>query len=489
VRALSFRKRLTLFSAAGIALVLLIGSAATYLIMRSQLRGQIDTVLREQAQKTAPGSPLQTGIIQKKTAKAPGIGRRPKGSGGLQVSSGAFGSAPVYTLVFKANARPLQPAGAVTLPVSTRARDVARSGQGDYYTDVHVRGTHLRMYVSSLGNGYAVAVASSLGEVDRALSRLAWSLGITCLVGIIVAAIVGAVVARGALRPVRRLTDTAERITDTHDLGDRIETDGDDELGRLGATFNAMLDSLDGAIRSQRQLVSDASHELRTPLTSLRTNIDLLRQGVALSDRDRERLLRDIGNELEELTTLVANLVDLARGSQRDLHLRPVRLDHVGEVVVRRAEARFRGLAFTLDAEATTVAGDPEDLDRAIWNLVENAAKWTDGVGRVDIAICNGEVTVRDHGPGVPAEDRPFIFDRFYRSEAARSCPGSGLGLAIVRQIAETHGGRIDVEAAEGGGARFRLSLMRWTSSHAADAASDAGPVDVNPLVQQASIR
>jgi two-component system sensor histidine kinase MprB len=322
------------------------------------------------------------------------------------------------------------------------------------------------MFVTPLEGGYAIIVARSLSEVDGALSRLAWGLGVTCLIGIVLAAIVGAAVARGALRPVRRLTDTAERITHTHDLGERIDTDGDDELSRLGATFNAMLDSLDGAIRSQRRLVSDASHELRTPLTSLRTNIDLLRQGVALSVRDRDRLLRDVGNEIEELTALVANIVDLARGSQRDLHLRPVRLDQVAQAVVSRAEARFPALTFVLGAEPTTVTGDPERLERAIWNLVENAAKWSNGGGRVDLTIGDGEVIVRDYGPGVPAADKPFIFDRFYRSEASRGRPGSGLGLAIVRQIAETHGGRVEVEEADGGGARFRLSLVDGNGVH-----------------------
>jgi two-component system, OmpR family, sensor histidine kinase MprB len=324
---------------------------------------------------------------------------------------------------------------------------VAKTGTGAYYTDVEVRGTALRMYVRPARPGYAILAARSLTEVDNALNRLGWSLAITCLAGIALAALAGAVVARGALQPVRRLTVTAERITDTHDLGERIETEGDDELSRLGSSFNAMLDSLDSAISSQRQLVSDASHELRTPLTSLRTNIDLLRQGVQLSERDRDRLLRDIGTELEELTTLVTNLVDLARGSQRDLHLSKVRLDDVAEVVVRRAEARFPGLEIGLEVEATTVWGDPEALERAIWNLVENAAKWSNGTGRVDLTVAGGA-------------DRPFIFDRFYRSEAARGRPGSGLGLAIVRQIAESHGGRVDVEDAEGGGACFRLVLV-----------------------------
>jgi two-component system sensor histidine kinase MprB len=221
-----------------------------------------------------------------------------------------------------------------------------------------------------------------------------------------------------------------------------------------------MLDSLEGAIRSQRQLVADASHELRTPLTSLRTNIDLLRQGVALNDRDRERLLRDVTRELEELTTLVANIVELARGSQRDLHLERVRLDELAERVVERAASRFPHVVLRLEADETTVWGDREELERAIWNLVENAAKWSNGSGRIDLMIAGGEVSVRDHGPGVPEADRPFIFDRFYRSETARGQPGSGLGLAIVRQVAESHGGRVDVEDAEGGGARFRLMLV-----------------------------
>jgi two-component system sensor histidine kinase MprB len=459
---LRFRQRLTLYSAAGIALVLVVGSAATYIAVRSQLRGEIDKSLRRQSVAVVIKNDLGPGTLEE---QGEALGTAPsRGSLSIQIipPEQAFGNAPSFFQVIDSRGGAVAPLGRrfAVLPISQRAIEVARTGKGAFYTDVEVRGTPLRMYVRPARRGYALLAARSLREVDNALSRLGWSLAITCLAGIALAALAGAIVARGALRPVHALTATAERITDTHDLGERIETEGNDELSRLGATFNTMLDSLEGAIRSQRQLVADASHELRTPLTSLRTNIDLLRQGVVLSDRDRERLLSDVTRELEELTTLVANIIELARGSRRDLHFEHVRLDELGTRVAERARTRFPSLEFVLDAQATTVWGDAEELERAVWNLVENAAKWSNGAGRVDLTVGDGEVVVRDHGPGVPEADRPFIFDRFYRSEAARGQPGSGLGLAIVRQIAESHGGRVEVENAEGGGARFRLVLV-----------------------------
>jgi two-component system, OmpR family, sensor histidine kinase MprB len=463
---LSFRQRLTLFSAAAIALVLVVGSAATYVVVRSQLRGQIDESLREQSGAVAlKKGGASFGTLRKRIIRktVPGkAAQRPptKMILGVDTPKPEFGNAPSFFRVIDVQGDTVGPGGP-DLPVTRRSIEVARAGTGAYYSDVEVKGTPMRMYVRPIGSGRALISARSLSEVNNALSKLGWSLAITCLAGILLAALVGAFVARGALQPVRRLTDTAERITDTHDLSERIETEGHDELSRLGASFNAMLDSLEGSIRSQRQLVTDASHELRTPLTSLRTNIDLLRQGVELSDRDSDRLLRDVTRELEELTTLVANTVELARGGQRDLHLEHVRLDELAERVVLRAEARFPRLEFELEADETTVWGDREELERAVWNLVENAAKWSNGGGSVELTVVDGQVMVRDHGPGVSEADRPFVFDRFYRSERARSKPGSGLGLAIVRQIAESHGGRVDVEEAEGGGARFRLVLVR----------------------------
>jgi two-component system, OmpR family, sensor histidine kinase MprB len=267
-------------------------------------------------------------------------------------------------------------------------------------------------------------------------------------------------VARGALRPVRRMSHTAQTVAETHNLGERIPVDGRDELSRLAITFNAMLDSLDTAMRSQRQLVNDASHELRTPLTSLRTNIEVLRDYSQLGADDRERLLRDLTRESEELSAMVGDLVDLARGSQRDLHLRELELERVVDDVVDRAATRFPQLTFEHESEPTTVVGDPQQLDRAIWNLVENAAKWSEPGGVVEVGTARGEVVVRDHGPGIDPGDRPFVFDRFYRSQSARGRQGSGLGLAIVRQVAESHGGKVELVEASGSGAAFRLSLI-----------------------------
>jgi two-component system sensor histidine kinase MprB len=457
----SFRTRLTLLCAAGIALVLMIGSATTYLIERDRLRGQIDSSLRQDTQAhfvTSKG--LGTSIsLPVGPVKIRGGGAPPSITKKVSGTFVAFGTLPLYVELIDRHGRPIVPVP-VRLPVSPQAIQIARTGHGTYLTDIHLRGKHLRMRVSPAPHHRALLVARSLGEVDSALSLLGWSLGITGGIGILLAALVGAVVARRALRPVRRLTATAERVAETRDLGERIPVDGSDELARLGTTFNTMLDSLDNALQSQRRLVSDASHELRTPLTSLRTNIDVLEQGSVLSEEDRRRLLRDVSGEIDELTKLVTNLVDLARGSQRALHLEQIRVDEIAADVVPRARSRFPRIDIALSAEPTVVWGDAAELDRAIWNLVENAAKWSNGGGAVQVEVASGAVVVRDRGPGVPAADLPFIFDRFYRSESARGRPGSGLGLAIVRQVAENHGGRIEVEEARGGGACFRLTLI-----------------------------
>jgi two-component system, OmpR family, sensor histidine kinase MprB len=465
----SFRKRLTLYCSAAIAVVLVVGSLATYAIERSRLRAGVDESISKQSDlvfistgTAGPGSKLPGKAIVRKTAArgGPTLEKGVKSVDVQLLGKQDPGGLRSYIEVVDGRGQsslPKGPPGDLKLPVPKQALAIARTGRGSYFADVHVRGTHMRMNVRPQGKGRAVIVAQSLEQVDGALSRLGWSLGITDAIGVLLAALVGALVARGALSPVRRMSRTARTVAETRNLGERIAVEGKDELSLLAESFNAMLDSLDTAMRAQRQLVTDASHELRTPLTSLRTNIEVLRDYSALEPEDRDKLLRDLAREAEELSALVADVVDLARGSQRDLHLRELDLAEVAAAVVERARARFPDLDLDFEAQPSPVWGDAQEVDRAIWNLIENGAKWS---SRVEVVTVDGEVIVRDHGPGIAAADRPFVFDRFYRSENARSRPGSGLGLAIVRQVAESHGGSVSVGETPGGGAEFRLTLL-----------------------------
>jgi len=277
--------------------------------------------------------------------------------------------------------------------------------------------------------------------------------------GVLIAAILGLLVARAALGPVRRLTATAERVTETGDLSERIDVTGADELSRLAASFNTMLEALEESTRAQRQLVADASHELRTPLTSLRTNIEVLAGDRALPPEEKSRLLTDVVEQLGEMTALISELIELARVEQQDLEPEDVRLDALVAEVVDRARRNRPDVVYSTDLDETLVRGVPSTIERAVANLLDNAAKWSPSGARVEVVLREGRLTVRDHGPGIADEDLPYVFDRFYRARSARGLPGSGLGLAIVRQVAEAHGGEVVAENADGGGARMTLSL------------------------------
>ncbi len=274
------------------------------------------------------------------------------------------------------------------------------------------------------------------------------------------AALAGFLVARATLRPLRELSETAERVRATRDLSERIEIDGTDELATLAHTFNAMLGSLDEAQQRQRQLVQDASHELRTPLTSLRTNVEVLAQSERLPPEDRAQLMRDVIAQLGEMTELIGELTELARGEEQAEPLEDVRLDLVAEAAIKRASRNHPEVPIEAELAPWAMVGQPASLERAIANLLDNAAKWSPAGSPVEVRLADGELTVRDHGPGIAAEDIPHVFERFYRATSARSMPGSGLGLAIVQQVAEAHHGSVAVEEAPGGdGALFRLRL------------------------------
>ncbi len=203
----------------------------------------------------------------------------------------------------------------------------------------------------------------------------------------------------------------------------------------------------------------DASHELRTPLTSLRTNIEVLASDRTLPPGERERLLIDVVDQLGEMTTLISELIELARGEQHPKETEDVRLDLVAADAVERTRRNRPGLKFKTELNESLVHGVPRTIERAVANLLDNAAKWSPPGGVVEVTVRDGEVTVRDHGPGIEDEDLPYVFDRFYRASSARGLPGSGLGLAIVRQVAEAHGGQVVAERADGGGTIMRLRL------------------------------
>ncbi len=344
-------------------------------------------------------------------------------------------------------------------PVNLVSPVLAAAGGAFRYQTVTMHGTPMRQLVI-LGPDPLVTVTRSLADVDRSLSHLRWLLVFTCLGGIAVATSLGALVSGRAIAPLRGLTETTERITETGDLTARTGQQGRDEISRLSTQLDALLATLERSLQTQRQLVADASHELRTPLATLRANVGLLARPDGLDADERAELVTDVEEELESMTKLVSELVELAHGEELDIQPTEVRLDKLVQSAVDRAAKRTQTVAFRTDLEPTTVLGTPERIERAVDNLLDNARKWSPHEGTVDVSVRNGVVEVRDRGPGIAAEDVPLVFNRFYRSISARGTPGAGLGLAIVKQVADAHHGSVSVDRAPDGGTILRLTLL-----------------------------
>ncbi|WKN48351.1 HAMP domain-containing sensor histidine kinase [Nocardioides sp. Arc9.136] len=314
-------------------------------------------------------------------------------------------------------------------------------------------------------DGEALVVAQSLEPQQQVLARLGVVMLLFGLLGVVAAGMAGWAVATNGLRPVRRLTTEVEAIARTEDLTPiQVEGKEDDEVARLASAFNEMLTALAASRDRQRQLVADAGHELRTPLTSLRTNIELLTQAdgpgaMTLPEDARAELLDDVRAQIEELSTLVGDLVELSRDDRADHLVAPVDLAEVVDQALARVRRRAPGLAFDVAAEPFELVGDAAALERAVTNLLDNAAKWSPPGGTVTVRLADGVLSVDDEGPGISEEDRPHVFDRFWRAEESRGMPGSGLGLSIVRQVADRHAGRLEVTTSPAGGARLVLAL------------------------------
>jgi two-component system sensor histidine kinase MprB len=458
---MSFRRRLTLASTGAVAVAILLALGIAFAVVSSELRAGVDNSL-ERVAAGAAKDVIATPEGGDATVMAPAPGSVPQIRKRLASPDKPLSAKGRYVQAVVGE-RVVAPAGAPPeLPADERTRAIAKSGQGSFFSDVEVDGSRTRVFTRALEPGLVIQVAQLVDDQEEAIRRLGLILAAVGLGGVGLAGALGLVVTRTATRPVRELSETAEHVARTRDLSRRIEASGGDELSRLAASFNTMLGALERSMRAQRQLVSDASHELRTPLTSLRTNVEVLAgANGSLAGEERKRMLRDVAGQLDELSGLVGDLVDLARDGEPEHESEPVRLDVLVSDAVARARRLHPGRQIETDLEEQVVEGAPARLDRAISNLLDNAEKWSPPGAAIEVTLRGGELVVRDHGPGFADDDLPRVFDRFYRADSARGLPGSGLGLAIVRQVAETHGGTVSARNADGGGARLCLSLAR----------------------------
>ncbi|MGW4954076.1 sensor histidine kinase [Streptomyces parvulus] len=444
------RSRLALAASAAVVLVTVGVCTAAFFVLRYKLYQQVDQNLAQSA----------TLVAQQSREDGPAVLR----------GECRFLGAPACAQTVPPDPAD-DPAEPYVLPVSRAVREVAAGRRAPYYRDTTVAGHPARMLTTTFGDGTAVQVALRSDVAERGVHQAAWLLGGIGAAGVAVAGALGYAVARTGLAPVTRLTATAERVAATRDPSHRIDLPAgrssgghrDDEVTRLATTFNTMLDELERSVTAQRRLIADASHELRTPLTALRANAELLTRADRLPADRRERAAGALVRQLEDVTTLVNDLIELARDEEPQPLLEQVDLAALTRHTVARARERWPGVTFTLAVPSPRAAvprpGIPSRLARLLGNLLDNAAKFSPPGGTVEVVLTPRELTVRDHGPGIADQDLPHIFDRFYRAPSARALPGSGLGLAMARQIARTHGAELTAERAPGTGALFRLAL------------------------------
>jgi two-component system, OmpR family, sensor histidine kinase MprB len=437
------RTRFTFAVAAAVAAVTLAVTAVAFLAVRADLQNQVRDQLAAQA------------VAMQRIARHY-HGHIP--AGWVPPHSDRFGASSPYAQVVTARGAVWAPKGdSGLLPPSPAAVRAAAGQTGPSYTSTTVAGVRAMVLTTPLAPGLALQLAVPINTVDLEVASVGATLALLSAVGVALAALAGWGVARAGLAPVSRLAAVAEQVTATGDPGRRVEVDRADELGRLAASFNTMLDALQRSLAAQRQLVSDASHELRTPLTSLRINAELLASEPGLPEAERQEVLERIVAQVTELGQLVGGVTELARGESAAGQPGDVRLDQVVAAGLEGARRDWPQVSFAADLEPCVVFGRAVRLQTAIRNLLDNAAKF--GPPRVEVALADGELTVRDHGPGIAPADLPHVFDRFYRAPSARAVPGSGLGLSIVRQVAESHGGTVRAESPAGGGALIRLRL------------------------------
>lgn len=447
VRNRPLQDRLAALIAAAVASAVAVTGIAAYIITTIAVYDQLD---RELIDIAAVTSDWISGDVES--------------MGGL--NSDALATANVTVMLIRSDNRTITPPGAGQVLVPTaKEMAVARTQSGSSArSGVDTDGNPYRIVAVPLSDGvskYALVLGRPLGPTDAILRLLAFSLLTFGLLAVLLAGAIGWVIARSGMEPIEKLTEALIRVTETDDLTP-IELRGMDELTDLTRSFNTMLATLASSRERQRQLIADAGHELRTPLTSLRTNVELLvadeRQGM-LPPGARSEILRDIAAQLGEFTTLIGDLVHLSREDKVEPHPEPIDLRDVVNAALARARRRGPGLEFDVDLEPLYLVGEPESLERAITNLLDNAVKFSPPGGRITVRLLGDRLRITDQGPGIAEEDLPKVFDRFYRSDSARNTPGSGLGLSIVAQTIKSHGGWVKADRAADGGAEFIVRL------------------------------
>ncbi|MCX5198782.1 HAMP domain-containing histidine kinase [Streptomyces sp. NBC_00249] len=446
-RGLPLRSRLVLLVAVAVALAVAAVAAVSWVMVRTQLRDQLDQSLRA----TNPNEQVL------RTLRDAGCVNRP-----AQTQPDIAGNLNATVQIVTADGTHCWVSGRTDLPAEPADKDVAAGLREwtlhDTTTDT---GVDMRVYTKgariSGGPVFAISVAKPLADIDKPLSTLAWVLVLVAGIGVVGAGAAGLWVARTGLRPVDELTATVEHIARTEDLTVRIPEEGDDEIARLSRSFNSMTAALASSQERQAQLIADAGHELRTPLTSLRTNIELLARsedtGRAIPPEDRRELLASVKAQMTELAALIGDLQELSRPDAAPYGpLQVVALHEIAGAALSRARLRGPELVFTSALEPWFVRGEAAALERAVVNVLDNAVKFSPPGGAVEVSLHAGELTVRDHGPGIPAEDLPYVFERFWRSPSARALPGSGLGLSIVARTVHRAGGTAALRAASDGG-------------------------------------
>ncbi|MCO1658921.1 sensor histidine kinase [Pseudonocardia humida] len=446
----SLRSRIAILAALVAALVVVLVSVAAFITVRLNIFQSLDANLLQRAQAAAQSELADPALL-------------------ARIPTEVLGAGDIRLALLLADGRASSAERQVSAPpMDQQELAVAVGLEPSSVRTAELDGVQYRVVAVGAGRGQALVIAQKLGPTQQLLTTLGVALPVVGAIGVVLAALAGTAVARAGLRPVDRLTAAAERVAVTGDLRP-IPVDGSDELARLTRSFNEMLGALAASQDQQRRLVADAGHELRTPLTSMRTNLELLasasRPGApALPDSDRAEILDDVQAQVAELSTLVGDLVELAREDAPQRVHEPVELTDVVMRALERARRRAGDVEFVPELVPWALMGDSTALERAVLNLLDNAAKWSPPQGRVRVRMRQLDdwsmvLEVADSGPGIAEADMPHVFDRFYRADTSRTMPGSGLGLAIVRQVAVRHGGAVWADRAPEGGALLVMRL------------------------------